>query len=349
MKAKKTVFFLFVLLSLTGCSLFRTTAVISIIKDGKYDSEFPTVPVTPALTQALESIHFLNSVAYYRGYEIPLEKKFTRRQVTLQELKHLATRETFFNHTASGTATVIYFQKQHLALLTCDHIINFPDTIYTYYTDEHGFATPYLQSVAIKQRQENYIPDLLYANQLEVLIRNPQLDIAILGQELPKSPIRPIAVFNFPLGNARELNWGTVLYLLGFPKGFKMVTMGIVSSPNRDKFAGFLVDAPFNKGFSGGIALALRDGPPHFELVGLINAVSADRITYLAPAEGVLQKGFKIGREYEGPPIVKEENRINYGVTFGIAIENVKELLEANQTLLTQKGYNLEYFFMNPQ
>ncbi len=338
-----------ILILFGSCAWLTSPRTITNIHDGKYDSEYPTTPVAPALNQILPTVHFLNSVAYYRGYEIPLSRRFTRKTVTVQELKRIASYERFFNKTASGTATVIYSQKRHLALLTCNHVINFPDTIYTYYTDENGFSLPYLQSIAIKQRQENYIPDLLYANKLEVLAADPQLDIAILGQELPREPLRPIPVFNFPLGRASELDWGVVLYLIGFPKGFKMVTSGIVSSPNRDKNYGFLVDAPFNKGFSGGIALALRDGPPHFELVGMVNAVSADRITYLAPVEGVLQRGFKVGGEYDGPPVVKEENRINYGVTFVIAIEKIQELLEKKRDYLESKGYKFDFFYMNPQ
>ncbi len=334
---------------LIGCRVFQPPRATITIADGRYDSEFPTRPVSPALKQVLESVHFLNSVAYYRGYEIPLEKRFTRRGAPLETIKRVAAYEMFFNRTASGTATVIYAQGRHLALLTCNHVINFPDTLYTYYVDENGIATPYLQNIAIKQRQENYIPDLLFANQLEILAADPHLDIAILGQELPRDPIRPIRVFNFPLGKARELDWGTVLYLIGFPKGFKMVTTGIVSSPNRDRNFGFLVDAPFNKGFSGGIALALRDGPPHFELVGIINAVSADRITYLAPESGALQKEYRPGSPYEGTPIVKEETRINYGVTFGIAIEKVQELLESHRDFLEKRGYNFDFFYMNPQ
>ncbi len=340
---------LFFVFWINHCAWISQPRTITNIKDGKYDSEYPTTPVSSALKQALQAVHFLNSVAYYREYEIPLSRHFTRRNVTMEELKRIATYERFFNKTASGTATVIYFQKRHLALLTCNHVVNFPDTIFTYYQDENGFLLPYLQSIAIKQRQDNYIPDLLYANNLEILARDPHLDIAILGQELNHEPARPIPVFNFPQGKAQELDWGVVLYLIGFPKGFKMVTTGIVSSPNRDKNFSFLVDAPFNKGFSGGIALAIRDGMPNFELVGLVNAVSADRIKYLAPAEGVLQKSFKIGNEYQGPPIVKEETRINYGVTFVIAIEKVQELLEKKRNYLEEKGYKFDFFYMNPQ
>ena len=38
----------------------------------------------------------------------------------------------------------------------------------------------------------------------------------------------------------------------------------------------FLVDAVFNRGYSGGIVLAIRDGVPNFELVGLVKSVPAE-------------------------------------------------------------------------
>ena len=60
---------------------------------------------------------------------------------------------------------------------------------------------------------------------------------------------------------------------MGFPMNYKMVSNAIVSSPNYDGKGGFLIDAVVNKGFSGGVVLAIKDGIPNFELVGIIRAV----------------------------------------------------------------------------
>ena len=79
---------------------------------------------------------------------------------------------------------------------------------------------------------------------------------------------------------------GVVRLPFGYPSGHKMVTKAIVSSPNKDRKGSFLLDAVLTPGFSGGIALAVRDGVPNFELVGLVQLVSG-RTTYaLGPPPG---------------------------------------------------------------
>ncbi|MCK7529466.1 MAG: hypothetical protein MZV64_73895 [Ignavibacteriales bacterium] len=52
-----------------------------------------------------------------------------------------------------------------------------------------------------------------------------------------------------------------------------MVTKAIVSNPSRDESGSFLVDAVVNNGMSGGLVLAIKDGVPNFEMVGMIQWV----------------------------------------------------------------------------
>ena len=82
-------------------------------------------------------------------------------------------------------------------------------------------------------------------------------DIAILSKEFSTPPKLHIPVFRYPIGKARELEWGSFIYLIGYPKGYKIITKGIVSDPDRDRQGSFLIDALFNSGLSGGILLAI--------------------------------------------------------------------------------------------
>ncbi len=343
------VFLLFVfLIVISGCH----TRVIQThpwpVPDGQYDSEYPYQPASKALEKLLETVHFLNCVAYYRGYIFSPEVRLKRQHITDEVIKTHAVQRTFFNHTASGTATVVYAQDVQLALLTCAHIVDFPDTLYTYRTDAFDQPTEYLESVAIKIRQQNYIPDLPLANNLRILVSDRSLDVALVGQTLPRPPLRPIRVFDFPVGSAKELQWGTFVYILGFPKGQKMVTSGLVSSPNRTVQGSFLVDAPFNKGFSGGIVVAIRDGIPNFELVGLMNSVSAESELILVPEKGFLKKRLVEEKPYRGEVYVRNLRRINYGVTYAIGIDAIREFLFANRDKLQQMGYDYSLFFESP-
>ncbi|NOX37497.1 MAG: trypsin-like peptidase domain-containing protein [Calditrichaeota bacterium] len=339
---------LILLFLLSGCITRVVQTQPWPVPDGKYDSEYPHQPASKALEELLETVHFLNCVAYYRGYVFSPDSRLKRHQLTEAVIKANAVQQTFFNHTASGTATVVYAQDVQLALLTCAHIVDFPDTLFTFRTDAFDQPTEYLESIAIKIRQQNYIPDLPLANDLKILVSDRSLDVALVGQTLPRPPLKPIRVFDFPVGSARELQWGTFVYILGFPKGQKMVTSGLVSSPNRTAQGSFLVDAPFNKGFSGGIVVAIRDGIPNFELVGLMNSVSAESELILVPEKGVLKKRLVEEKPYRGDVYVRNLRRINYGVTYAIGIDAIREFIFANRERLQEMGYDFSLFFESP-
>ncbi len=342
--------FLIVLAALffSNCSLQKMQAPPVRIPDGKYDSEFPDRPASRELERLLESVHFLNCVAYYRGYIFAPEARLKRGPLSEEVIKANAVQQTFFNRTASGTATVVYAQDVQLALLTCAHIIDFPDTLFSYRIDAFDQPTEFLESIALKIRQQNYIPDLPLANNLQILISDRSLDVALVGQTLSRPPLKPIRVFDYPIGSARELQWGTFVYILGFPKGQKMVTSGLVSSPNRTGQGSFLVDAPFNKGFSGGIVVAIRDGIPNFELVGIMNSVSAESELILVPEKGTLRKRLSEEKPYRGEVYVRNLRRINYGVTYAIGIDAVREFIFAHRGKLEDLGYDMTLFFEPP-
>jgi hypothetical protein len=163
----------------------------------------------------------------------------------------------------------------------------------------------------------------------------------VLGTELALPPAIPIPAFHFPLGSARELEWGAFIYLFGYPSGFKMVTKGIVSNPNKDKHGSFLIDAVFSRGFSGGICLAIRDGIPNFELVGVVKLVSAHTSYVVTPGKEYGSVEFDSSVPYTGNVYVERKTEIEYGITQAIPVERIKEFLEQNSALLSQQGYSV--------
>ena len=154
-------------------------------------------------------------------------------------------------------------------------------------------------------------------------------------------PDFPIQVFRYPFGAARELEWGSFVYLFGYPSGYKMVTKGIVSSPRKDRFDTFLIDAVFSRGFSGGIALAIRDGVPNFELVGMVKLVSARTSYVLVPEkdDGVVEYDPTV--PYDGQIFVERKTEIEYGVTQAISVEMIRDFLESHRASLKAQGYDL--------
>ncbi len=328
-----------------SCSTASYREVYPILTDGKYDSEFPYRGCSAQLEQISESVRMISCIAYYKSYNFPLEAKLHLRDIQSPFFKEKAEKEVYLNRSASGSATVIYYEKNRIALLTCAHVVQFADTIISYFRGEDRKPTPFIQSVAIKDRQSNYAAAVQGARDLEILALDAENDMAIMGQklELPLSPIH-VPVFNYPLGKAKELEWGAFVYLFGYPAGYRVVTKGIVSNPNRDKYGSFLTDAVFNKGFSGGIILAIRDGVPNFELVGMVKLVPGYQQFYMSPLKEGEWVEFDTDTPYKGDLYVGTRTDIIYGVAPAISAEMIADFIKSQQSQLLEKGYDLGSF-----
>ena len=60
-------------------------------------------------------------------------------------------------------------------------------------------------------------------------------DIAILGSEINEGDLDRVKVFPYPSGKSKELEWGSFVYIMGYPLGLQMITRGIVSNPTKAK------------------------------------------------------------------------------------------------------------------
>jgi hypothetical protein len=339
---KRPIYFtMIILFILTGCSRKIYQVAYPTLSDGKYDSEFPYRNCSSELNRIAQSVRKLSAIAYYKSYVFELSSRTTVEDIRNKKYRSWATKEIYFNNSVIGSATVISHIGFRVALLTCAHIINFEDTLYTFYLDESNTPSPYLQSVAFKEKQSNFVADFPERGDLELLAIDPQLDIAVLGKMFSRTSRFPIPVFDFPLGKAKDLEWGSFVYLMGYPKGYLMVTKGIVSQPNRDERTSFLVDALFNRGFSGGIVLAIRDGVPNFELVGMAGSVSADFEYSLVPPEDISRFGFDPRIPYSGDIYLKQNRTINYGITFIISAETIQSFIKSNLQEFLDRGYDL--------
>lgn len=101
----------------------------------------------------------------------------------------------------------------------------------------------------------------------------------------------------------------------------------------------------FNKGFSGGIVLAVRDGVPNFELVGLVKSVPAEYQYNLQPVTKERDLEFNPLIPYKGDIYIQKEQVLRMGITRVIGIEVVREFIKNHETLLKAKGYSLPYNF----
>lgn len=339
------------LLLLTGTLLVLVSCITSevtkirpdVVQDNKYDTEHPTSPMGDELKSIVETVKLVSSLTFYKQYYLKAEQN-----ITIDYLNYgLALNERdaiIMEKPTSGTATIIYADIDKIALLTCAHTITSPDTIIYYFLGDDGKPTEYIESVSIKVRQSLNIVGLPRGDRITVLAVDEASDLAIVGKELTKDPHFTPRAFSFPIGVAEELEWGTFAYLIGFPHGKKMITSTIVSNPNPGKKNNFIINATMYRGVSGGIILALRDGVPNFELIGMANALSAHQNIKIKPDPLLNIDTINPVQPYTGDIFLGRSFEIVDGITFAIPAETIKKFLNTHRSNLAAMGYYIELY-----
>ncbi len=314
-------------------------------RQANYISGYPEQNASGALERISETVKKVSSTAYYVGYVFPDELQVRADDISLEFAKNNAEEVIFFNNSVAGTATIILKQNNKIAMLTCAHVVDFPDTLIRYVPNLTGRgSTQNIKSVAFLSRQTNYVVGLPEGGDIEILQTDQERDLAILGKEFEEEEVvLNLPVFNFPFGDTSDLNWGNLVYLAGFPRGYHMITRGMVSDPNRNSEGSFLLDAPFNQGMSGGLALAVRGDVPNFELMGLTNSAAADYKYKLVPDIQATSEGFIPNIPYNDQIFIELERDISYGVTFVIPINEIIAFIQEYNPEMQKQGYEFNF------
>lgn len=325
----------------SSCSADVYEKVYPTLLDGKYDSEFPYNSAHKQLEEISNSIRLINCVAFYTRYDFDFKSQITEKILPGIKFKDAAKSQSQYNRSLSGTGTVISNKFGSVLVLTVAHVVNFPDTIITNFFTENGAATEYISSISIKTHQNIYIPDFPENSKMEIIALDKQSDIALIGSNMIMNDAANISVFNYPWGKANELEWGSFVYVFAYPMNFKMISKAIVSNPKREKNT-FLIDAVFNRGSSGGIVLAIRDGVPNFELVGLVKSVPADYELFVRPLVKETTSEFNPMLPYKGEVFVDKAQTLRTGITKVIGIEAVTNFFKQYKNLLARYGFDPE-------
>ncbi|MEI6683138.1 MAG: serine protease [Bacteroidota bacterium] len=342
MKRWLPFFLCIVLLSGYAC-IHRKVALVQVQKTHEgYDSQFPSGVVSDGIAAATRAVKKIYSISSYTTWKFRREQAITRFDILTGNYKKTAwgiisTKETVF-----GTAVVAGVTGKRIALLTCAHVINSPDTLVSYFPPQGDDPAPCIQSFSVKEKQENWVKDLPACGSFTVLASDIPNDIAILGKDC-ESLMDTVTMFPFPAGRANDLGWGCFVYILGYPLGNLMVTSGIVSPLSKRPKGEFSVDALLNKGCSGGVILAIRNGVPNFELVGLVKNVGSDREEFLKPAAD-RSPGID-WMPYKGEMNVGTREVVQYGLNAVVPIEAIVDFYRNSRVSLITTGYNLDGFF----
>jgi len=348
MKAfKKYCLVLVVLLAGTACQKRTYQYIYPTLDDGRYDTEFPYRSCSEQVEEISMSVKKIYALADYVTYHFHAEDKYEWFDLSGLSTDTLLRRSTHITNkfqAHNGTATIIDYTSEKIVLLTCAHIIHFPDTIYTYFDDNRTDTPDYLESISVISKQRFFFTGCEQGKDLEILTLDKETDIALVGKKDPGESDE-IVPFRYPLGKSKNLEWGNFVYIMGFPLGYQMITRGIISKPARKNDNYFLIDATFNEGFSGGIILAIRDGVPNFELVGIGRSASLRSENILVPEKKEYEMVYNESIPYEGKMYVKLRKDVNYGVTKAISSYAIKEFYRKNRNVLLTKGYDLDHIF----
>jgi S1-C subfamily serine protease len=245
------------------------------------------------------------------------------------------------SRTQVASAVVVAAVRGRGTLVTTEHGITLPDTTVVYFGVEKTPRPdgPLLQTLSIKREQTNTVVAPTFVEPFEVVGRSSRSDLAVIGVALSADvPLAELSAIAVGPGQPRQLSWGSLVYIVGHPAGYQMVTRAIVSRPDLGPRDRFLTDALLNEGASGSPILAVRGDSEKLEWVGIANAASS-RTEYRLGAPGDPERTPGPPTLYEGPIYLSQSDVIRYGITFAIPIGEIRELLATLRPRLAEVGY----------
>jgi len=328
-----------------GCSSTERQTLQSQRPVRYYDSSFPDQNVSLQIADIFKSIKRIRSTVFYTTYEFSPAQRITRAQLDTLDLKKCAKRRVKFNQSTAGTAIAISTTPNHVTFLTCAHTLTFPERLIQYLSKKNIPEKTFILSVSVKERQQNTIFNLPLLGAFEVLAIDNARDLALLSLPIKNGQV-DIPAFDYPLGQPEALQWGAFVYIIGFPKGFPMVTRAIVSDPNRDSYHSFIMDALFNQGISGGIILAIRGGAPNFEWVGMANTTAAHQEYILSPHPDKAAT-YPPYVPYSDSIYVESRTHIEYGITQSISMDKIRSFIRENADRFKRGDFDRVKYYLD--
>ncbi len=344
MPSKTGLLFLVVMILAIACTRQTIKTVYPTLSDGRYDSEFPYKACSEQLAGIARTVKKLNCYTEYEVFIFSENAKMTSAKLKTQNPAILAIQVNKTHEAQAGTATLIQYNENQAVLLTCQHILDYPDTIISFFDLIAPGSERYIYSLSVKKSQHNIVRDFSVQTDFGIIAKDSESDIALIGAKITKMDPE-MKTMAYPLGQSKNLEWGSFVYAIGYPLGQQMITKGIVSSPDFDGKGSFIIDAVFNTGFSGGLILAIKDGVPNFEIVGLGRSASANYEYYLKPAKERHEIVYNPNLPYEDDIYVSLKKEVNYGITHIISTEKLMMFYKEHKQSIINQGYDLSEFF----
>jgi len=350
---QKVWFFTLMPMALMGCA-----AQYVLAPDGEYDyrvpvgrgnaqSGFETLFVSTVKviwTPQYANVFYTHSMRNDRGLllRLPLADE---NSPTGYRLLRDGIRKTVDSYSKVGTALVIARQSvanqyDSAIALTVAHLVTAADTIRYYMRDARGMETSVLERISIKTSAALQVVNRDGESIHSKIIRlDREADLALLKLNIPHVMRKPTP-FLLPIGKTSELQWGNFVYIVGHPKSKTRLTAGTVSLDDYHEDR-FFVDAAIRAGYSGGPVVAVRDGLPNLELVGLCRGATTETFRLLLPDQR-LNEGTVLSPELLGQISVAEREVVEPGLGFVVGIGAVKRFLLDSREPLRAMGLDIK-------
>jgi len=329
-----------VLVLLSSCKQTEIITKDISVNAGYYYNGQSDKRIVHSVNEVLKSVNKLDVIAFYKTWHFNEDSLFTKSFITKSQANNPAFNINVTNESTSGTVTTIYSNNGLAGFITCAHILDYPDSVFTYYDDNHSMV----KSLSVMVKHQIFISGINSGSPVEIVLKDTKKDLAFLKKEINPEDTNLIPL-NTNTGSTNKFEWGTEVYILGYPQGNLMLTKGNVSIDNNiDKR--FLSDANFNRGISGSPVFALNNNSNNFDWVGIASSASAKTFTYLRPeqknSETVIAQN-----PYFGNNIIDEKILINYGITYSISMEEITIFIARNKSILREVGFDIELLSTN--
>lgn len=306
-----------------------------------YTSAFPSRDISAQLSNIQRSVKRISATAIYQTYYMD-EQLITMDYLKGNDLEDLAINTVTQNESTAGTSFAVARNNRSIVLLTCAHVVDFPDTLISYYQGENIPEETFIRSVTVKRTQTNLLYDFPNVGNFEILAQNDRDDLALIEVDLKEFKDLQVPPLPIKMGDPERLRLGSYVMVMGYPKGYPMVTRGIVSDPNRRSDGEFLTDALFNRGISGGIILASRNNYASFEWVGMASTAAATKDMTLVPDPSKIDdyEPFDI---YRDSILIQPKFNISYGITQAIPTQKIVRFLQDNRQRLGRLGLDTDF------
>ncbi len=307
-----------------GCSGSKNTAVErpDLETNTRYISSTGSDFMRDEIKKGMKSVKRLHNSVSYRTYQFDLNKLPTQDELTNVDFEQRSVQSNVDHQSRAGSALILSNRRGKTVLLTAAHTVVFPDTVW-HFANTVG-SSPKVEAVSVLQNVSRMLigSDDVYG--FELTLSDVDRDLAMLTLNWEPLDRPRLNSLELPVGSSMDLDWTDEVYAIGFPLGVEMVTRAMISKSSQTGRRSMVLDASFNRGFSGGSIFAVRGDGSGMEWVGMISSASGERVDFLIPGS-INDDDYRPDTEYRGTIYTRRTQQINYGITFAVGVDEIKD------------------------